>query len=180
MMKRWISLVLLPALAACYAIARPQVTWMETELIASEPAIYGKIFLFKWDRAIGACNVDGGSHVSLHRNGAGPHPTFTTGIGLFTTADEGARLQYGITMLAADGTTLAHFPSNNGAREYVAHIPANVRIIDGPSARLSTDVYERAARILVHARCFSGGQWSGTPGAPTGTPAPGLGQRPRG
>lgn len=153
MMKRWIPLALLPALSACHAMARPPVTWLETELIADEPNIYSRIFWFHRGWSVGACTLGGGSHVSLHQRGL--NPEFTTGIGLSTTAEDGARFQYGITMLAADGTTLAHFPSSNGGREYVVLIPANVRIIDGPSAPISRDVYERAARILVHAKCYS-------------------------
>jgi len=153
-MKRWIPLALLPALAACHAMARPRVTWVETNLIASEPAIYAKLFVFKRDETVGACMLNGGSHVTLRRGGLSPD--FMSGIGLYTTAEGGARLHYGITMLAADGTTLAHFPSNNnGAREYVARIPPNVRTIDGPAARISRDLYERTARVLVHVRCYS-------------------------
>ncbi|HEU4557040.1 MAG TPA: hypothetical protein VFS20_04295 [Longimicrobium sp.] len=72
-----------------------------------------------------------------------------------STTANGARLLYGITILAADGTTLAHLPSDHHGGEYVANIPADVRIITGPSARISPGVYEGAARVLIHARCYS-------------------------
>lgn len=152
-MKRWILLVLLPALASCHATAGRQVTWLETELIVSEPTVHARIFWFNRDWNVGECTLGAGSHVTLRRGGL--NPDFTTGLGLSTTAGDGARLQYGITMLAADGTVLAHFPFDRDGREYVSSIPANVHIITGPSARISRDVYDRAARVLVHARCHS-------------------------
>jgi hypothetical protein len=152
-MKRWIPLVLLPALASCHTTAERRVTWLETQLIASEPTVHARIFWFNRDWVIGACTLTAGSHVTLHRGGL--NPDFTTGLGLSTTADKGARLQYGITMLAADGTMLAHFPFDHDGSEYVSNIPAKVHMITGPSAMISPDVYERAAQVLLHAKCYS-------------------------
>lgn len=75
------------------------------------------------------------------------------GLGLSTLSGGSARWRYGITFLAADGTTLAHYPYPDG-RVFLQHIPAGTRdYIGGTGFRTSADVYARVTRGLIHARC---------------------------
>jgi hypothetical protein len=151
-MKRLILLVLVIASAGCGAAAGRQVTWLETERIPTDPDVHARIFWFnrQWD--VGVCSLGPGSHVTLTRGG--DVVSFSTGLGLSTTAN-GAQWRYGITMLAADGTTLAHFPSDRDASVFVASIPAHARIISGTNMRIPPLVCDRVARVLVHATCHA-------------------------
>ncbi|HEX8361046.1 MAG TPA: hypothetical protein VF613_13105, partial [Longimicrobium sp.] len=146
-----ILLVLMIGSAGCGATSGRKVTWLKTEpILPTEPDVHARIFWFdrQWD--VGVCSLGPGSHVTLTRGG--DVRSLATGLGLSTTAN-GAEWRYGITMLAADGTTLAHFPSDRNARVFVANIPAHSKIISGTNMRISPRVYDRVARVLVHATC---------------------------
>ncbi len=149
-MKRFILLVLVIGTFGCGATAGRKVTWLETELIPARPEVYARFFLFnrQWD--VGVCSLHPGSHVTLTRGG--DVTAFMTGLSLSTTAN-GAQWQYGITMLAADGTTLAHFPSDRNASVFVENIPPHVKGGGGTNMHIPPLVYDRVARVLVHATC---------------------------
>lgn len=123
----------------CGAIAGRKVTWLKTELIPPQPGTHARIFWFnrQWD--VGVCSLHPGSHVTLTRGG--DVVLLMTGMGLSTTAN-GAQWRYGITMLAADGTTLAHFPSDRNASVFVENIPPHVKGGGGTNMRIPPLVYD--------------------------------------
>jgi hypothetical protein len=149
-MTRSILLVLVIASAGCGATTGRPVTWREAERIPTEHPVHAKMFWFNRQWEVGECSLGPGSHVTLTRGG--DRTSLSTGLGLSTTAN-GAQWRYGVTMLAADGTTLAHFPSDRDPMVFVANIPANTEIISGTNMRIPPLVYDRVARVLVHAAC---------------------------
>ncbi len=145
--NRSILLVLMLALAGC-AYSGPPVTWLETAYEAPAAGVGAKIFFFNRQWEVGDCILRPGSHVTLSRYGSG-----NVGLGLSTRSMQGARWRYGIALLAADGTTLAHVPRPDG-RVYLQHIPAGAAdFIGGTGFSVDDDVYDRVTRVLVHARC---------------------------
>lgn len=147
-MSRSIFLVLLPLLAGC-AYSGPPVTWVETVYDPPPYTVYGKTFYInrQWD--VGDCILGPGSHVTLSTG----RPSANVGLGLSTRSGQAGRWRYGITFLAADGTTLAHYPHSDG-RVFLQRIPAGARaFIGGTSFYITSDVYDRVTRVLIHARC---------------------------
>jgi hypothetical protein len=139
--------VLVLALAGC-AYSGPPVTWVETAPQPLRPDVYAKMFFVdrQWD--VGDCTLRPGSHVTLSRAGSA-----NVGLGLSTRSGRAARWRYGITFLAADGTTLAHYPYPDG-RVFLLHVPAGARDFGGGTGfPITADVYERVTRVLIHARC---------------------------
>lgn len=144
---RAMGALLVLALAGC-AYSPPPVTWLHTTHDPPPPNVHGKSFLVEGRWEVGDCVVRPGSHVTIRRRGSA-----SVGLGLSTLSGRAARLRYGITFLAADGTTLAHYPYPDG-RVYLQRIPDRARdFIGGTSFPLSADVYERVARVLIHTRC---------------------------
>ncbi len=147
MMNRSMLLALVLVLAGC-AYSGPPVTWVETVYDPPPRTVYAKSFYTNREWDVGDCRLGPGSHVTLDTYGRA-----NVGLGLSTLSGGAARWRYGFTFLAADGTTLAHYPYADG-RVFLQHIPAGARdYIGGTGFRISADVYERVTRVLIHARC---------------------------
>jgi hypothetical protein len=146
-MNRLILLVLVLVAAGC-GPGRPPVTWLEPVTHPPDPRMGARAFWFNRRWEVGDCSLDGGSHVTLTWGNVAM-------VGLkLTTTRPGAEFRYGITMLAADGTTLAHYPFANNNGTYVEkNIPVGSWHIRGTNVRITRDIYDRVDRVLIHASC---------------------------
>jgi hypothetical protein len=146
-MKRLLFLVLGLVGGGCASAGRP-VTWIETVATQEPPGVYARVFMPGRRWHVGDCFLSAGSHITLRPSGRADF-----GFGIYVTRED-AQFQFGITMLAADGTTLAHFPRANGGQVYVLKdIPVGRDEIRGGTIPISRDVYDRVERVLIHATC---------------------------
>ncbi|HYH80531.1 MAG TPA: hypothetical protein VEX86_12065 [Longimicrobium sp.] len=146
-MTNRVILLMLVLVAGC-GPGRPPATWLVPVTDPPNPRVGGRAFWFNRRWEVGDCSLQGGSHVTLTWSNVG-----MVGLSL-TTTRPGAEFHYGITMLAADGTTLAHYPFTNNDRMYVEkNIPVGRWHTRGTNVRITRDIYDRVDRVLIHASC---------------------------
>ncbi|HEX8693809.1 MAG TPA: hypothetical protein VF746_15410 [Longimicrobium sp.] len=144
-MMRFVLAVLVLASAGCATTAWE---WVEPVAVEMAPGVKNdRLFIPRWDWKGENCSMSGGSHVTLKRGGR--VVTMLT----LSNPHRDARLRYGVTFLAADGSPLGHLPYPGGG-VYVAKLRARYpNVILASDVAVSPEVFERAARVLLHVSC---------------------------